>query len=196
MTYIIEQKLAALVNQYRVFSTDQDGNKSQIIAFAQQKRFAFKERIDFYADESKSSVIFSVKAEKVMDIHGKFIVIDEKDKPIGAIRKNFGSSLLRSTWEILNDDSVYITVQERSVFLAVMRRVWGFIPFIGDLPFLFKFHFDFLSGDPPQVVATYNKEALLRDHYRLEVSDARVVEKVGWQTLVAQAVMLDALQGR
>ena len=195
MTYIIEQKLAALVNQYRVYATDQSGNKTDLIAFAQQKRFSFKERIDFYADESRSRVIFSVKAEKVMDIHGKFIVTDEKDQPLGAIRKNFGSSLLRSTWEILHNDELYITVQERSVPLAVMRRIWGFVPIIGDLPFFFKFHFDFLSAQSQQV-ASYNKLTLLRDHYKLEIIDDKVLDAVGWQTLVAQAVMLDALQGR
>jgi hypothetical protein len=142
-------------------------------------------------------MIFSVKAEKVMDIHGKFIVIDEKDHQLGAIRKNFGSSLLRSTWEILDkNDTVYLTAQERSVFLAVMRRIWGFIPYIGDLPFFFKFHFDFLIGNPPQIVATYNKQTLLMDHYKLEVKSKEVLDTVGWQTLIAQAVMLDALQGR
>jgi uncharacterized protein YxjI len=196
MTYLIEQKLAALVNQYRVFETNPDGTKSDLVAFAQQKRFAFKEQILFYADESKDTVVFSVKAEKVMDIHGKFIVTDESGTPIGEIRKNFGSSLLRSTWEILRDDAVYVTVQERSTFVAVLRRLWDFIPLVGDLPFIFKFHFDLLAGSPAQTIGSYDKQTLFLDHYKLEIHGNEVVRTVGWQTLIAQAVMLDALQGR
>lgn len=195
MTYLIEQKLAALVNQYYVYATDKDGNKTGIVAFAQQKRFAFKERIDFYADESKNQIIFSVKAEKVMDIHGNFLVTNADDQTLGVIRKNFGSSLFRSTWEILQNDQVYITFREKSMFIAMFRRIWGLIPVLEEIPFLFKFHFELLAGKPPQPAGSYVKQTLFRDHYRLEVND-QVLEAVGWQTLVAQAVMLDALQGR
>ncbi len=196
MTYLIEQKLAALVNQYRIFSTTEDGVKGEMIAFAQQKRFAFKEQIQFYANESKDESIFSLKAEKAMDIHGKFLVMNEQGDQIGALRKSFKSSVLRSTWEILKDDTAYVTVQERSMPLALLRRVWGFIPFVGDLPFFFKFHFDLLSGDPSELVGSYNKMTLFKDHYELKIDSPEVLETVGWQTLVAQAVVLDALQGR
>lgn len=196
MVYLIEQKITPLANQYRVFNADRSGNKAELLAFVQQKRFAFKEQVDFYSDEAKSQVIFSVKAEKVMDIHGNFIVTSYEGQQIGAIRKKFGSSLLRSTWEILHNGDIYLTVQERSVALAIMRRLWSFVPIIGDLPFFFKFHFDFLLGNPPQVVANYNKLTLLRDHYKLEVINDELLRTVGWQTLIAQAILLDALQGR
>ena len=224
-TYFVEQKLAPLANKYYVYEADASGAKAGIIAFAQQKRFALKEQIDFYSDDTKSRVIFSVKAEKMMDIHGAFVVTDETGRSLGSIRKSFKSSLLRSTFEVMQGGQPYMIVQERSVPIAITRRLWGFVPFLGEIPFFLKFHFDFLEaragsnnavltdspvtpptpagsspadqpGKTPKIVASYDKLTLLRDNYKLEIFDSTALETVGWQTFVAQAVMLDALQGR
>lgn len=195
--FIIEQKITALANQYRVFDTHSNGSKNALISFAHQKRFAFKEEVQFFKDESKSTLVFKVRAEKIMDIHGKFIINDPQDKPLGAVRKVFKTSLLRSTWEVIDtNDSLQALVQERSMGIAIFRRLWGFIPYLGDVPFFIKYHFDFVDPKTQQVLATYYKTTRFRDHYVLEVTDETLIEKVGWQTMVAQAVLLDALQGR
>jgi len=195
--YIVEQKITVLANQYLVYEIDQSGQKSNLVAFAQQKRLAFKEEINFYTDDTKSSIAFSVKAEKVMDIHGRFLVKDKEGKPLGAVKKVFGSSFLRSTWEVFDSkDAVAATVTEKSAGLAIFRRVWGFIPFISELPFFFKYDFVFLKPGTQDVLANYIKTTRFRDHYRLEILNDGLIGQVGWQTLVAQAVMLDALQGR
>lgn len=195
--FIIEQKITPLANQYRVFDTTEGGEKNQLIAFAHQKRFAFKEEVIFYNDETKSQVALSVKAEKALDLHGKFIVKDSSGSRIGAVRKVFKSSLLRSTWEILGpDDSARLIVQERSQGLAIFRRIWELIPYLGDIPFIFKYHFIFNRADSGATVANYTKTTLFRDHYELDVSDTVALNEIGWETFVVQAVLLDALQGR
>ncbi len=196
-TYIVEQKITALANQYRVYNTSKEGVKDSIIAFAHQKRFAFKEKVEFFTDESRQTLQFSVKAEKVMDIHGKFIVQDAQNQRIGAVRKSFKASLLRSTWEILTpNDEVRAIVRERSQGIAVFRRLWDFIPYASDIPFFIKYHFDFVKSSSDEIEATYYKQTRFRDHYRLEITDDTLEKEVGWQTLVTQAVLLDALQGR
>lgn len=195
-SYIVEQKIAPLANQYYVFEVPEDGSKGPVIAFAHQKRFAFKEEVIFYTDDTKSSVAFRIKAENVLDIHGKFIISTDTGEQLGSVRKDFKSSLTRSTWEILHDDEVACIVRETSAAKALIRRVWGFIPFIGELPFLLKYHFEFLSSDTHTTYATYSKTTLLRDHYRLDIIEPDLLTKLNWQTLVAQAVLLDALQGR
>lgn len=191
--FIVEQKLAPLANQYRIYNDD----KSSLVAFAHQKRFTMKEKVEFYGDEAKSKVVFTVTAEKVMDIHGRFFVRDEAGKEIGSLRKSFKSSLLRSTYELLDaSENLVAIVQERSQNIAVLRRIWGFIPYAGELPFIFKYHFDFVDPHTKQTIARYNKTTNLRDHYELLVDDESLIDKVGWQTLAAQAVMLDVMQGR
>lgn len=195
VSFIIEQKFTLLANQYRIYET-MNGQKGNLIGFAHQKRFGFKEKINFFTDEKRNELAFSVQAEKVLDFYGRFTVSDADHQPVGAIRKAFKESLLRSTWEILNNDEAAIVIQERSVGMALFRRIWNFIPVLSDLPFMFKYHFDFIHPQLNHTLASHSKTLLFRDHYRLDIEDETLLEKIGWQTFVAQAVLLDALQGR
>lgn len=196
---IVEQRLTAFVNQCAIYAADQDGNKGELIAFAQQKRLAFKEKINFYTDTSKNQLAFTMRAEKVMDIHGRYFVEDPAGKPIGVFRKDFKQSLASSTWHILDDkDNPSLTFTESSVPLAIFRRYGELIPFIGifiELIVLFlRYHFTVLDTSGKEV-GKYQKTTLIRDHYRLELTDEAFAAQ-DIRVLAAQAVALDALQSR
>lgn len=195
-TYYIHQKITAFANQYRIYEADGD-KPGKMVAFAHQKRLAIKEKFLFYTDESKQQLAFSVQARKVMEIAGTYDVRDENEQVLGVLQKQFQASLLRSTWQIQSADQSqpHALVQERSIPIAIFRRVWGFIPYIGDLPFFMLYHFDFLKPNTEEVLARYNKVTLFRDHYRLEIED-ELANAVDWRVLVAQGVALDALQSR
>lgn len=196
---IVEQKITAFVNQYRIYNIDQNGQKNQLVAFAQQKRLAIKERVDFYSDESKTQKIFSFRAEKAMDIHGRFFVEDANDQMIGVFKKEFKQSLFNSTWSILDqNDQPKLTIKESNELLAVARRFAGFIPIVGDifeiiLMFL-KYHFVLLTSDGKQL-GKYRKTTLFRDHYELSLQPG-TFETVDWRVVGSLCVALDALQGR
>lgn len=195
-TYYIHQKITAFANQYRVYQADGD-KPGPMIAFAHQKRLALKEEIIFYTDETKNQIAFRLKARKVLELAGTYDVTDDSGEVLGTLRKQFEKSLMRSTWNIYKaqQDDIMLVVQERSAEIALLRRVWSFIPFIGEFPFPVRFHFDFIDPILQANVATYNKITLLRDHYQLQAEDA-VLENIDWRVLVAQGVALDALQGR
>lgn len=196
---IVEQKITALVNRYEIYHATEDGAKANMIGFAEQKRLAFKEKVNFFSDKSKSTLVFSFRAEKVMDVHGKFFVEDAENKRIGAFKKEFKKSLLNSTWNILDvNDTVALTISESNKSLAIMRRFVGWIPFIGE-SFEFatnfiKYHFTFQNSAGVEV-GTYRKTTLLRDHYILSVDDATYAAQ-DWRVLASMAVALDALQSR
>lgn len=197
---IIEQKITAFTNQYRVFAVDETGVKGGLIAFAQQKRIALKEKITFYKDEQKTEVLFTFRAEKTLDVHGKYFVEDTTGQAIGAFRKDFTQSLLNSTWHVLGaDDTRLITVKESSAVLAILRRVGGFIPYVGDIieivTSLLKYHFVFMAAEGDVPIGKYQKTTLFRDHYELSVTDA-VYQQTDWRVLASVGVALDALQSR
>jgi hypothetical protein len=196
---VVEQKITAFVNRYAVYRADSDGKKDQLAAIAQQKRFAFKEKVTFYSDQAKTAETFSFRAEKVLDIHGRYLVEDPQGKRIGAFQKIFRKSLFVSSWNILDDqDKVIIAVAESSVWLALLRRFLGFVPFIGEylslIILFFKYHFTFTDASG-RLVGTYKKTKLLRDHYLLSMTD-QAYAQTDWRTYAAMAVALDALQSR
>ena len=197
---IVEQKITAFVNQYAVYKADDSGEKIGMVAFAQQKRLAFKEKVTFYADETKDSEVFSFRAEKAMDIHGRFFVEDPSSKCLGAFRKDFKQSLLNSTWHILDSkDQPTITIKESNHALAVFRRVGGLIPIVGEfvdiiVAFL-KYHFVFQDAKSSEEIGKYQKTTVFRDNYTLHMQDKHY-KKHDWRILAAMAVALDALQSR
>lgn len=197
---IIEQKITAFVNKYSLFAIDDSGNKGDMVGLAQQKRLAFKEKVNFYGDEQQSQVAFTFRAEKVFDVHGKYLVEDETGALLGSFQKQFKASLLNSTWHLLTPaDQPVLVVRESNQLLALMRRFGGFLPIIGDiidiLTLLLRYHFVLSRVDTGEVVGTYQKTTLLRDHYTLSLTD-EVVQELDWRVYAAFGVGLDALQSR
>ena len=191
---ITEQKITAFVNRYSVF----DGERRELRAFAQQKRLAFKEKVLFYSDTAKTQEIFSFRAEKVLDVHGRYFV-EANGQIIGMFKKEFAQSLVNSTWLVMDaDGNVVFTVRESNQVVAVLRRFIDFIPIIGELGDVvmafIKYHFQFIDQHGMEV-GKYTKTTLFRDHYKLEMDDANF-SKVDWRVMAAVTVALDALQSR
>ncbi len=192
----VEQKITAFTNKYIVFNAREDGQRGDVTAFAQQKRIAFKEKVTFYTDESKTIPIFTLRAEKVFDVHGKYIVEDANGQQVGAFQKLFKQSLAKSTWQILDaNGQPTVTVSENNLLLALLRRYVGIISDLADIIVnFFKYHFVFTNSSGSEV-GRYEKITLFRDHYRFSADDS-LVESVDWRVLAAVAVALDALQSR
>lgn len=196
---IIEQKLTAFVNRYEIYSVTDTGERGGMVAFAQQRRLALKEKVEFYTDQFLTEKLFSFRAEKVMDIHGRYFVEDKDGKLIGMFRKDFQKSLLNSTWHILDaNDKTQLIINESNQALAIIRRFGGFIPIVGEIidiiSTFFRYHFVFKNKKGEQQ-GKYVKTTLLRDHYRLEMTD-KAYQSADWRVFAAMAVALDALQSR
>jgi uncharacterized protein YxjI len=189
--FVLKQRITPIVNRYEYFG--KAGDAETPVAFVEQKRFKLKEEITAWTNENRGEVVFTLKAEKVMDIHGKYLVSDAAGQLVGYLRKVFGASLLRSTWEIYDaSGQLLLTVQETSVFAAVMRRFGGFVPIIGGLLEFWPFNFQFLSQG--QVVGFYNRIPGLRDKYDLALQDG--APAVDRRLMLALGIALDALQDR
>lgn len=197
---IVEQKITPFANMYRVYSVNKEGVRDQLIAFAQQKRLAFKEKVTFYGDEEKTEALFTMRAEKVVDVHGRYLIEDMNGTLLGAFRKDFKASFFKSTWLLLGDDDApVVRIEESNAALAIARRYIGFIPFIGEfieiLTSFFKYHFSITKLDDTSEIGEYRKTRLFYDHYELTVDDAAYSQQ-DWQVWAALAVALDALQSR
>jgi len=189
--FLVRQKITLMVNRYQIFAANPDGTEGELLAFAQQKRMAFKEQVTFYADESKSRALFSFRARQRLDVHAEHDVYDEQGVELGYFRKAFGASLLRSTWQ-LTGGGVNAVGQERRLSIAILRRVWNLIPYLGDIWVPFVFHFDFTDTMTGQTVLVSERRKSIRDQYSVTVTDPRLDFRVA----ASMAVALDALQSR
>ena len=195
-----EQKITAFVNKYRIYSAAETGEKAGLVAMAQQKRLAFKEKVTFYADEKQTQPTFTFRAEKVMDIHGRYFIEDMNGQLGGMFRKLFGESLAVSTWRLMDaNGNDILEVKESNAVLAVLRRYGGWIPIAGDIielvTLFLKCHFVVVDLSTNQIVGKYEKTTLFYDRYKFSITD-EAYAKLPWQAFAAMGVALDALQSR
>jgi hypothetical protein len=162
-----------------------------LIALAEQKRMKLKEEVVFFADAGKSRRVFSFKARQRLDVHAEHDVYDENGIALGMFNKQFGASLLRSTWN-LHAPGIEAVGRERRPVIAILRRVWDFIPYIGDVWVPFVFHFDFVDTATGATVLVSERQKAVRDRYTVTVPDPRLDFRVA----ASMAVALDALQSR
>ena len=197
--FVLRQKLTFAINRYFFHLQDAEGQEdaSQPVAFVEQKRFKFKEDIRFFTDDTKSAELMRIKAKQRFDPRAKYDVTDAQGQKIGMIQKVFGKSLFRSTYNVFDAyDNVVFMARERSLLVALFRRIVGAIPYIGDfadwLPI--AYHFDFFREE--ELVGTNTRKfGSFKDIYFIDMShdSERSIDR---RLILAITVGQDALQAR
>jgi uncharacterized protein YxjI len=192
--YLVDQLVRPIVNLYRV--TPLAAGESPAggpIAFVRQKRMAIKEDIRFFADEQETEELFRIKARSVFDIGGARYDVTEPDgAPIGVLEHAFRKSLLRSTWKVTDaDGGEVVTAQERSLPMALARRLVDFVPYGEWVPI--PYNFDLLMDG--RLIGHMNRKFQLRDRYVLDLS-ADHERQLDRRLAIALAIGLDTLQNR
>lgn len=191
--FYLRQIIRPVVNRYE-FSLNEDA--SEPFCFVEQARFKFKEDIRFFTDETKTQELLRIKARQRFDPRATYDVTTPDGAKVGEIKKVFGKSLLRSTYEFQATGGEPVEARERSLFVALFRRLVGFLPEIGGyadwLPI--PYHFDFRRGE--EVVGSHErKKWKFRDTYTIDMS-ADTQRTVDRRMVLAIAVGMDALQAR
>jgi hypothetical protein len=191
--YLVDQLVRPIVNLYRITPLAAGETPAgPPVAYVRQKRMALKEDIRFYGDEQETQELFRIKARSVFDIGGSRYDVLDGDTPIGALEHRFKASLIRSTWGVKNGaDEEVALAHERSVPLAVARRVVDFVPYGEYVPI--PYNFDILMGE--RVIGRMDRKFQLRDRYVLDLAGdhERTLDR---RLAIALAIGLDTLQNR
>jgi uncharacterized protein YxjI len=193
--FLIDQLVRPIANLYRVTPLAAGETPAgPPVVFVRQRKMAIKEDVRFYADESESEELFRIKARSLFDIGGaRYDVTDAAGAPIGVLEHAFKQSLLRSTWNVKDaDGGEVVTAKERSLPMAIARRVVDFIPEGGGL-IPIPYNFDLLMDG--STIGHMNRKFQLRDRYVLDLSgdhERRLDRRLG----IALAIGLDTLQNR
>ena len=189
--FVLRQRIRLVINQYEFALKDEDDP----FCFVEQARFKFKEDIRFWTDDSKSVEIMRIKARQRFDPSASYDITASDGKKIGEIQKAFGESLIRSTY-LIHSPSGTVTAREKSLGVAVFRRLVGAVPFIGDfanwLPIPYHFTFE---RDGRELGVHKRRIGKFRDVYDIDMSGdpGRTLDR---RLVLAAAVAMDALQAR
>jgi uncharacterized protein YxjI len=195
--FLLRQKWTLAINRYFFSLPDPQGREGQRFAFVEQKRFKFKEDIRFFTDETKREQILAIKARQRFDPAARYDITGANGEKIGEIQKAFTKSLLRSTYLLFDAGGNQVCeARERSLAVALFRRLIGFVPYVGGyadwLPI--PYHFVFIRGD--RVLANNTRQKWkLTDHYTIDCTPD-TEHLLDRRLVLAAAVGMDALQAR
>src|SRR5918994_2263758 len=139
--FFIDQLIRPIANLYRISVLGSDGaSAGEPLAFVRQKKLAIKEDIRFFADDSEQEELFRIKARQLLEFRGRYDVTTPAGERVGVLEKVFGRSLLRSTWRMLDvQEQEVATAQEKSMPVAILRRVIDLVPYGDFIPIVFQF---------------------------------------------------------
>jgi len=192
--YLVDQLIRPIANLYRI--TPLAAGETPLggpVAFVRQKKMAIKEDIRFFADDSESEELFRLKARSMLDTGGsRYDVADAAGSPIGVLHHVLRKSLFRSTWEVSEANGGEVaTAQERSLPMAIARRLIDFVPYGEWIPI--PYNFDLLMDG--RVIGSLNRKFQLRDRYVLDLTGDHE-RKLDRRLALALAIGPAALQNR
>jgi uncharacterized protein YxjI len=121
-------KLVALAP--RIVVTDATGAD---VCFISQKTFKLKEDIQVFSDESKTTELYRIRADKVLDFNTTYTFTDSRTgQTLGAIRSKGWASIWRATYEIVDaQGNLTHTITEDNPWVKIGDALLGELPFVG-----------------------------------------------------------------
>ena len=195
--FVLRQRIKLVINQYEFSVPDAQDGDGEPFCFVEQARFKFKEDIRFFTGEDKQQELLRILARQRFDPRARYDVTGPGGEKVGEIQKVFGASLLRSTFTLFDARGEEVCrVRERSLPVALFRRLVGFVPYLDAvadwLPI--PYDFEFLAGD--HVLGTHTRRRWKwRDVYDIDLT-ADTGRHLDRRLVLAAAVGMDALQAR
>lgn len=120
-------KLLALASQ--IYVRDANGN---LLGYVKQKLLKLKEDINVFADESQTTVIYNIKADRVIDWSARYTFRDGAGNIIGSIKRKGMRSIWKANYEITDaGDQHIMNINEENGWVKVMDSLVGELPVIG-----------------------------------------------------------------
>lgn len=150
-----EFKIGTLANDFT--AKDSKGNT---LAYVHQKMFKLKEAIRVYSNESKSNILYTINADRVIDFNACYAFTNGSEEYKGSVGRKGMKSLWKANYEIFDEDkNIEYSIREENPWAKVFDVLLSEIPLVG----MFTGYFcnpKYIVLDPQgQIVARLSKEA-------------------------------------
>jgi len=122
-----EFKIGTLANDF--IATDGNGST---LAYVRQKMFKFKEDITIYSNDKKENILYTIKADRIIDFNACYAFYNEDGDTFGKVGRKGMKSLWKANYEIFDDNNSHeYTIKEENPFAKVCDVLLGEIPLLG-----------------------------------------------------------------
>lgn len=142
-------KLLAIARQLSL--RDSGGH---LICYVKQRAFKLKEAVTVFADESQTTPLYTMAADRVLDFSAQYHFADASGRRLGSLKRQGMRSLWKARYDVQPAGGRPMTIQEANPWAKVLDSVVGEVPLVGMFTGYF-FH-------PAYILAGPGGEPLLR----------------------------------
>ncbi len=104
----------------------------ETVAYVKQKMFKLKESIIIYSNETKSEIIFTIKADRWLDFSAAYSFYNAKGQEIGKVARKGWASIWKANYEIIDQqETPQYVIREENGMVKVLDGIVGEIPILG-----------------------------------------------------------------
>lgn len=128
MQYPIELRFKLMSFAQRITATDASGTE---LLHIKQKMFKLKEQVEVYRDSSQKQLLFRIAADRMIDFSANYTFTDAAGNEWGGVRRQGMKSLWAAHYDIMQDGTIDMKVEEESPFKKLIEGILGEIPVVG-----------------------------------------------------------------
>ena len=131
---------------------DADG---RVLTYVRQKLFKLKEDILLYADDTKTEMLFQIKADRWIDFSAAYSITNAQGEELGKIARKGWRSLWKAKYILIDQhQQEQFIIEEENGWVKVLDGLLGEIPILGMLTgYIFN---------PSYAVTNLNREKVVR----------------------------------
>ncbi len=128
-------------------------------AFVKQKLFKFKEHVEVFSDETRSEILFDIRANKWLDFNTTYSFTNASGENVGRLARKGWRSIWKASYELYDErDQQDLVINEKNAWVKVMDAVLSEIPVLGIFTgYLFNPSYTVKRPDGT-LVATFTKQ--------------------------------------
>lgn len=187
-------KLLALSSQLTV--TDAQGTP---VFYVKQKAFKLKEAVTVYADEGQTRALYTINADRILDVSARYRISDIGGAEIGVVQRMGLRSFWKAHYEVHRGGQRAFLIREENAWVKVLDGIVGSIPIIS-LFAGYMFNPSYLvsrgEGAAP-LLRLIKRPALLEGYFRIEMlQTSRAIEGLDLAVLsILMMVLLERARG-
>lgn len=181
-------KLIALSNQ--IYIKDANG---QLVGYVKQKMFKLKEAISIFSNESQTNLLYSIKADRIIDFSAVYNFTDSSGRFLGAIRREGMKSIWKASYLVIdsNNEEVF-KISEESGWTKVLDGLLSEVPVIGMFTgYVFNPAYLVKNTDGLVIARLAKEAALLESKFSIELKNSLANDDE--QVIIMLAVLMMTL---
>jgi hypothetical protein len=181
-------KLLAIAGQISV--RDQTGS---LLYYARQRAFKLREAVTVYADEAQTRPVFSLSADRVLDISARYTISRVGGAEAGVLQREGMKSMWRTSYTVDAGAHGTFTIREENPWVKMADGLFGGLPIVGALSgYFFHPKFVIASAGGAPVLRVEKKPALFEG--RFEIHRVGAADSGALDVLVISALMMLLLE--